>query len=273
METRVFVYKNEARAQAKVVTVKSTDSLATLKSACGKKLGIKAKRIFNATGGDVNSVAELANNDTLYVSTGEVFYKFAAGAPSTTGQETMQVSVLGSGGVGKSALTLRFVRDYFMHDWDPTIEDAYRKSIDVDGRLCLLEILDTAGQDDFESLRTQWMMDRHAYVFVYSMDSKSSLQQLEPFFELHQRINEYKRPMPPIVLVANKCDLVKENPSLRQVSSDEGRAVAASYKAVYMETSALTGENVSSIFEDVVRSVRRTKQAKPPRKRTACTIL
>lgn len=57
------------------------------------------------------------------------------------------MSVLGSGGVGKSALTLRFVRDYFAKDWDPTIEDAYRKSITVDEGLCMLEILDTAGQD------------------------------------------------------------------------------------------------------------------------------
>ena len=108
------------------------------------------------------------------------------------------MSVLGSGGVGKSALTLRFVRDYFVKDWDPTIEDAYRKSISVDEGLCMLEILDTAGQDvsvpackcdddfcrwgslgswwqDFESLRGQWMMDKDGYVFVYSMDSRISL--------------------------------------------------------------------------------------------------
>lgn len=63
------------------------------------------------------------------------------------GQETFHLSVLGSGGVGKSALTLRFVRDYFVRDWDPTIEDAYRKAITVDEGLCMLEILDTAGQD------------------------------------------------------------------------------------------------------------------------------
>ena len=36
-------------------------------------------------------------------------------------------------------------------DWDPTIEDAYRKAVDVDDKLCMLEILDTAGQEDFES--------------------------------------------------------------------------------------------------------------------------
>lgn len=116
--------------------------------------------------------------------------------------------MLGSGGVGKSALTLRFVRDYFVKDWDPTIEDAYRKTLDVDEKLCMLEILDTAGQDDFESLRAQWMMDKDGYMFVYSMDSRVSLHELQPFFDLHMQINEGKRQIPPIIMVANKKDLV-----------------------------------------------------------------
>lgn len=63
------------------------------------------------------------------------------------GQQIMNISVLGSGGVGKSAVTLRFVREYFVKDWDPTIEDAYRKPVNIDDDSCMLEILDTAGQD------------------------------------------------------------------------------------------------------------------------------
>ncbi|VDL91872.1 unnamed protein product [Schistocephalus solidus] len=53
--------------------------------------------------------------------------------------------VLGSGGVGKSALTVQFVQNIFVEKYDPTIEDSYRKQIDVDGQQCMLEILDTAG--------------------------------------------------------------------------------------------------------------------------------
>ena len=61
-------------------------------------------------------------------------------------QESYIIPVLGSAGVGKSAVTLRFINDTFVEDWDPTIEDAYRKPVDVDGKTCMLEILDTAGQ-------------------------------------------------------------------------------------------------------------------------------
>ena len=87
----------------------------------------------------------------------------------------MHVSVLGSGGAGKSALTLRFVRDFFVDHWDPTIEDAYRKTVEVDTQLCMLEILDTAGQDDFESLRPQWMMDKDGYLNFIRMNLSSDI--------------------------------------------------------------------------------------------------
>ncbi|RHY33778.1 hypothetical protein DYB32_001406 [Aphanomyces invadans] len=273
-EMRVLVYKNEAGSKARGVTVKTSDSLATLKAACGAKVNVRAKMLFLESGAEVTSMDEVKNNVTLYVSAGEVFFR-AAAATTTTGHEFMQVSVLGSGGVGKSALTLRFVRDYYMSDWDPTIEDAYRKTLEVDNRLAMLEILDTAGQDDFESLRAQWMTDRDAYVLVYSMDSRSSLHQLQPFFQLYQQINEYKRPMPPIVLVANKRDVVEDDPRRLQVTREEGHRVAVAFKAHYVETSALTGKNVTAIFEQIVRKVRQQKLRRPPRKKrlTVCTIL
>ena len=56
-----------------------------------------------------------------------------------------KIVVLGSGGVGKSALTVQFVQGIFVEKYDPTIEDSYRKQVEVDGQQCMLEILDTAG--------------------------------------------------------------------------------------------------------------------------------
>uniref|UniRef100_A0A452U6H2 Small monomeric GTPase n=1 Tax=Ursus maritimus TaxID=29073 RepID=A0A452U6H2_URSMA len=58
-----------------------------------------------------------------------------------------KVVVLGSGGVGKSALTVQFVTGTFIEKYDPTIEDFYRKEIEVDSSPSVLEILDTAGTD------------------------------------------------------------------------------------------------------------------------------
>lgn len=58
---------------------------------------------------------------------------------------TFSILVLGSGGVGKSALTVQFVQGIFVEKYDPTIEDSYRKQVEVEGQQCMLEILDTAG--------------------------------------------------------------------------------------------------------------------------------
>ena len=57
------------------------------------------------------------------------------------------IIILGGGGVGKSCLTFRLVHDTFLEKYDPTIEDSYRKdNFQVDGEVCPIEIMDTAGQ-------------------------------------------------------------------------------------------------------------------------------
>jgi len=60
-----------------------------------------------------------------------------------------KIVVLGSGGVGKSAMTVQFVQGIFVERYDPTIEDSYRKMIEVDGNQFMLEILDTAGTEQY----------------------------------------------------------------------------------------------------------------------------
>ena len=141
---RVIIHRNEPNAEGKLLIVSPTMNLKQFLKAANKKLGIRARRVYLGTGVQVEDIWEMQNNDLLYLSQGEVFYKVAA---ASSREEKVTVSVLGTGGVGKSALTLRFIRDMFVEEWDPTIEDAYRKTVDVDDKLCNIEILDTAGQD------------------------------------------------------------------------------------------------------------------------------
>jgi hypothetical protein len=68
-----------------------------------------------------------------------------------------RIVVVGAGGVGKSALTVRFIQGNFVEKYDPTIEDSYRKQVAVDGVACLLDIMDTAGQEEYSALRDQYM--------------------------------------------------------------------------------------------------------------------
>ena len=87
-----------------------------------------------------------------------------------------KVVVLGSGGVGKSALTVQFVSGHFMEKYDPTIEDFYRKEIEVDHTPCVLEILDTAGTEQFASMRDLYIKNGQGFIVAYSITNHQTFQ-------------------------------------------------------------------------------------------------
>ena len=87
-----------------------------------------------------------------------------------------KVVVLGSGGVGKSALTVQFVSGHFIEKYDPTIEDFYRKEIEVDHTPCVLEILDTAGTEQFASMRDLYIKNGQGFIVAYSLTNHQTFQ-------------------------------------------------------------------------------------------------
>jgi small GTP-binding protein len=91
-----------------------------------------------------------------------------------------KVVVLGSGGVGKSALTVQFVTGSFIEKYDPTIEDFYRKEIEVDSSPSVLEILDTAGTEQFASMRDLYIKNGQGFILVYSLVNQQSFQDIKP---------------------------------------------------------------------------------------------
>jgi len=161
-----------------------------------------------------------------------------------------KVVLLGSGGVGKSALTVQFVQNVFVEKYDPTIEDSYRKNIELDNETYLLEILDTAGTEQFSSMRDLYMKNGHGFVLVYSIVAESSFQDLE---EIHENIVRIKdRDDFPHVLVANKCDLDSE----RVISTEKGEAYARKWGGcVYLEASAKKNKNVQAIFVELTKKM------------------
>ena len=265
------MHENKHGAIGKIIVLKDSVDFKKLKAMAGKKLGIRVKRVFQANGEEIEGMELVQNNDQLYMSTGAEFFKHNKRG-NAMGDEVYSISVLGTGGVGKSALTLRFIRDVFVEEWDPTIEDAYRKTVEVDDKLCTIEILDTAGQDDFLTLRPQWMLEKDAYVFVYSMTSQNTLKELEHFYELHEQMNDNRKV--PIILVANKKDLINNSKEL--VSKDEGKEMAKMWNAKYIESSAFNGENVDNIFKECIREVRKVN-APPEKKKSGffsfCSVL
>jgi len=160
-----------------------------------------------------------------------------------------KIVVLGSGGVGKSALTVQFVQGIFVEKYDPTIEDSYRKTVEIDGQQCMMEILDTAGTEQFTAMRDLYMKNGQGFVLVYSITAQATFNDLK---ELHEQIVRVKdTPEVPMILVGNKCDLEDE----RFVSKDQGQNLAREFNCAFMEASAKVKINVPEIFYNLVRQI------------------
>lgn len=162
--------------------------------------------------------------------------------------------VLGAGGVGKSCLTVQFVQGIYLDSYDPTIEDSYRKTIEIDNKVFDLEILDTAGIAQFTAMRELYIKSGMGFLLVYSVTDKQSLNELMALREQVLRIKDTDRV--PMVLVGNKADLTDE----RVISVEDGIAVSSKWgKVPFYETSALLRSNVDEVFIDVVRQIIRNE--------------
>lgn len=164
--------------------------------------------------------------------------------------------------------------NHFVETYDPTIEDSYRKQVVIDAQSCMLEVLDTAGQEEYTALRDQWIRDGEGFVLVYSITSRSSFSRIQRFFNQIQRVKDSSNAGSPIsggylsspslgnggptpvMLVGNKSDRVTE----REVSTQEGNALARELGCDFVEASAKNCINVEKAFYDVVRSLRKQRQ-------------
>ena len=159
--------------------------------------------------------------------------------------------IVGGGGVGKSALTIQLIQNHFIDEYDPTIEDSYRKQVTIDEETCLLDILDTAGQEEYSAMRDQYMRTGQGFLCVYAITSRSSFDEINAFREQILRVKDADTV--PMVLVGNKADLEAE----RQVTKVEGQDLAKSYGCAFFESSAKTRVNVEEGFYQLVREIRK----------------
>ena len=164
-----------------------------------------------------------------------------------------KVIIVGSGGVGKSALTLQFMYDEFVEDYEPTKADSYRKKIFIDGQEAQVDILDTAGQEDYAAIRDNYFRSGEGFLCVFSITETESLTAAH---ELREQILRVKNDENiPFLLVGNKIDLAER----RGVSEEAAKELAAQWNVRYVETSAKTRHNVNTIFMDLLTEIKARK--------------
>jgi len=190
--------------------------------------------------------------------------------------------VMGDGGVGKSCLTLTWIGRGFTEEYDPTVEDNYMKSVVVDGIPYDVEIIDTAGQEEYRGLWSeQTVAQGDGFILAYSIDSLDSFNNLDLFMHVIRKVKheaedpstDNRKDNNPFVhaIIATKSDLPPQN---RQVTASTGLNYAREGGGLFNETSARLGVNVDQSFESLIRAVVRSRTKKdreppsPPRSPT-----
>lgn len=172
--------------------------------------------------------------------------------------QAYKLVVVGGGGVGKSAITIQFIQSYFVTDYDPTIEDSYTKQCVIDDTVAKLDILDTAGQEEFSAMREQYMRSGEGFLLVFSLADRTSFDEI---FKFHKQVLRVKdRDEFPMLIVANKADLEKN----RQVSRPECENMAKQLKTPFIECSAKNRMNVDQAFYELVRLIRKFQALERP---------
>ncbi|XP_034046256.1 ras-related protein R-Ras [Thalassophryne amazonica] len=176
----------------------------------------------------------------------------------TADQDRYKVVVVGGGGVGKSALTIQFIQAYFVSDYDPTIEDSYTKICNVDGKETRLDILDTAGQEEFGAMREQYMRSGEGFLLVFALNDRGSYHEIQKFHTQILRVKDCDDF--PMVLIGNKSDLEQH----RVISTEDAQAFARENRIHYMEASAKNRYNVDEAFLELVQIIRRFQEMESP---------
>ncbi|TFG27530.1 MAG: GTP-binding protein [Promethearchaeota archaeon] len=155
--------------------------------------------------------------------------------------------VVGDGGVGKTALTIRFSKGFFTEDYKMTIGvDFHVKTINIDteeeGPIKVkLQIWDTGGQERFSSIRPMYYRGSLGGLLIFDLTSYESFEHLPQWIE---EVRANVKAEIPLLLVGNKSDLLEE----RSLSIEEINNFTNKFNLYYMETSAKTGDGVGDCF-------------------------
>lgn len=169
----------------------------------------------------------------------------------------LRICVVGSGGVGKSSVTIRYLKNEFTEFYDPTMEETYETEISFGGRHHQVEIVDTAGQEEFTSFLDSSLSTGDAFMILYAINSMSSWNDLKSLRSKIYQGTEAKSSINriPMIVVGNKKDLEHE----RDTTQETAEEYAASIRVPYVETSAKTGYNVYEAFNIMMNEIDRIR--------------
>ncbi|KAK6485912.1 rho-related GTP-binding protein RhoG-like [Huso huso] len=174
--------------------------------------------------------------------------------------QSIKCVVVGDGAVGKTCLLISYTTNAFPKEYIPTVFDNYSAQVTVDGRTISLNLWDTAGQEEYDRLRTLSYPQTNVFVICFSIASPPSYENVR--HKWHPEVTHHC-PNTPILLVGTKKDLRNDAELLKKlkeqnqttISQQQGTALARQIHAIkYLECSALNQDGIKEVFAEAVRA-------------------
>ena len=159
-----------------------------------------------------------------------------------------KILLLGDSSVGKTCFLMRYADNTFQEIHMSTIGLDYKlKNVQLDdGKIVKIQIWDTAGQDRFRSITKNYYKGAHGIILIYDVTSRKTFENIQNWVtQIKEEVSEKVN----IILVGNKID----DENNRKVSSEEGKKMADQWGLDFFETSAKSGINIDTTFNDLVK--------------------
>uniref|UniRef100_A0A8C1IJB3 Rho-related GTP-binding protein RhoG n=1 Tax=Cyprinus carpio TaxID=7962 RepID=A0A8C1IJB3_CYPCA len=170
--------------------------------------------------------------------------------------QSIKCVVVGDGAVGKTCLLISYTTGAFPKEYIPTVFDNYSSQVTVEGRTVSLNLWDTAGQEEYDRLRTLSYPQTNVFIICFSISSPPSYENVK--HKWHPEVTHHC-PSVPILLVGTKSDLRNDADVLKKlkeqnqapITHQQGQALARQIHAIkYLECSALSQDGIKDVFAD-----------------------
>ena len=162
----------------------------------------------------------------------------------------LKIIPLGNSATGKTSIIKWYIDNYFYGQTKPTVGlDVFIKNITLNGKKFSLRIDDTSGQERFDSMTSSFLRDTDGVLLVFDVTNSESFEQ--GIARTKTLIDHYLEDWACTILVGNKVDAENE----RKVTRKQAEELAANLGVRYFETSAKTGQNIQTVFEELAKEI------------------